>query len=84
MLKSIIIDKRKLILKIGDLTQMDNKKEQIIKCIPLNETVQELYGCVNDSCPICEEKFITPTNIQKTGNIIYHLNCYLKVRNNEL
>lgn len=63
---------------------MPNNKQKIVECIPLKETVQDFYGCINDTCPICEKKFTTPTNIQKLGNVIYHLNCYLDVRNNEL
>lgn len=63
---------------------MKNNKEQVINSILIKETVQEFYGCANDTCPICAEKFIVPSNIQKTGNVIYHLNCYLAVRNNKL
>ena len=63
---------------------MKNNKQQVVGCIPMKETVQEFYGCANDTCPICEDKFIAPGNIYKIGNVIYHLNCYLNVRNNEL
>lgn len=63
---------------------MDQNKQEVVTCIPTNMSAQEFYGCINDSCPICEDKFIAPGNVYKLGNIIYHLNCYLESRNNEL
>lgn len=63
---------------------MNNNKQRPIECIKANETVQEFYECMNDTCPICNEKIITPTNLQKIGSIVYHLNCYLEITNKAL
>lgn len=46
--------------------------------IVLNETAQEFYDVINDSCPICGRKFIAPSNIVRLGRVAYDLECYLE------
>lgn len=55
-------------------------KNNIVKCIPMNRTVQEFYDVSNDVCPICDEKIITPVNNYIHKGKIYHLNCALEYR----
>lgn len=52
----------------------ENKKEKV-RCIPLNTTIQELYGVKNDVCPLCGQKIITPINAFIDNKTIYHLTC---------
>lgn len=49
--------------------------------IVLNETAQEFYDVINDSCPICGRKFIAPSNIVRLGRVAYDLECYLEATN---
>jgi hypothetical protein len=46
------------------------------KCIPLNIDFKELHNVKNDTCPICDKKFIYISPIVKIDNKAYHLNCY--------
>lgn len=52
-----------------------------INTIVLNTTFEEMCGVMNDYCPICKRKFITPSNIVKLGNVAYDLECYFEANN---
>lgn len=59
---------------------MNNNKQ----CIKVNETAQEFHECINDTCPICNEKITNPIDMQKIGLMTCHLNCYLELTNETL
>lgn len=49
-----------------------------IKCIISNEGFKELYGVVNDACPLCKKEFIVPGNLVVVGNVAYDLNYFFE------
>ena len=57
---------------------MNNNK---ITTLVLDESFKDFYRVDNDSCPICEEKFITPSNIVILGRAAFHLDCYHEATN---
>ena len=55
-----------------------------IKCIISSEGFKELYGVVNDICPLCKKEFSTLSNLVITENIAYDLNCFFELTNRRL
>ena len=55
-----------------------------IKCIISNKGFKELYGVVNDACPLCKKEFIVPGNLVIVENIAYDLNCFFELTNRRL
>lgn len=56
---------------------MDNNKQHV-QSIPLDTTPENFYNIANNTCPVCKQEFVTPTNMFIQYGVGVHLNCHLK------